>query len=227
MRTIVIVWLMACAMNLSAQSFTQHLQKKTGKGSVVIRQSADIERLVNAAPEQKAKTNNIAPSKQKQEAAQNKKPALPTAEKNKKHHTNRATLPQRSDSDSVRRHIPEQKTDNIGTKDKIYPERQDTEEPIDNRKKVMRRFQKVTGYRIQVYSGGNSRQDRIRAQEIGDKIKREFPDEPVYVHFYSPSWKCRVGNYRTYEEASRMLRKLKAQGFRSATILKGKITVQY
>ena len=42
---------------------------------------------------------------------------------------------------------------------------------------------KVDGYRVQVYAGGNSRKDRQTAEEIGAKLKRSFPTEPVYVHF--------------------------------------------
>ena len=50
---------------------------------------------------------------------------------------------------------------------------------------------------------------------------------PVYVHFYSPRWICRVGNYRTYEEAHQMLQNLRKLGYNQASIVKGKITVQY
>lgn len=98
---------------------------------------------------------------------------------------------------------------------------------VDLRKKVMRRSYKVTGYRVQAYSGGNKRTDKIRAQQIGNAIKMAYPDQPVYVHFYSPRWVCRVGNYRSYSEAQRMLRAVKKMGYKSAMIVKGKITVQY
>lgn len=96
-----------------------------------------------------------------------------------------------------------------------------------NRKKVMGKGQKVDGYRIQAYAGGNTKADQKKADEIGEKIKQAFPDEPIYVHFYSPRWTCRVGNYRTYEEANTMLEAIKELGISQATILKGKITVQY
>jgi hypothetical protein len=94
-------------------------------------------------------------------------------------------------------------------------------------KKVMRKSYKVNGYRVQAYLGGNSREDRAKAQEIGNAIKRKYPSEPVYVHFYSPRWTCRIGNYRTYEEASHMLKNIRKMGYKEATILRGKITVQY
>lgn len=95
------------------------------------------------------------------------------------------------------------------------------------RQKVMGKSYKVTGYRVQAYAGGNTRADRQRAEQARTVIKGSFPDEPVYVHFYSPRWICRVGNYRTYEEAHQMLAKIRELGYKGATVVKGKITVQY
>ena len=99
------------------------------------------------------------------------------------------------------------------------------ETPVDNTKKIMRGGVKVNGYRVQAFAGGNSRKDRLQAEKIGDDIKAAYPDVPIYVHFYSPRWICRVGNYRSYEEAHQMLLSLRKMGFSQATIVKGKITV--
>ena len=98
---------------------------------------------------------------------------------------------------------------------------------VDLRKKVMKGGTKVNGWRVQVFAGGNGRTDRQKAQRTGDEIKSLFPNEPVYVHFYSPRWICRMGNYRTYEEAHDMLIRVKQLGYQSAIIVKGKITVYY
>ena len=91
----------------------------------------------------------------------------------------------------------------------------------------MLRGQKVMGYRVQAFAGGNSRKDRQQAEHVRNSIKSHYPNVPVYVHFYSPRWICRVGNYRTYEEAHQMLVSLRNLGFDQATIVKGKITVAY
>ncbi len=84
---------------------------------------------------------------------------------------------------------------------------------------------KMNGYRIQVYAGGNTRADKSKAESMGSKIKSAFPDEAVYVHFSSPRWICRMGNYKTYEEAIEMLNKVRAAGFNQASMVKGTITV--
>ncbi len=86
---------------------------------------------------------------------------------------------------------------------------------------------KTNGYRVQVLAGGNSRVDKTKATKAGSEMKGKFPDESVYVHFYSPRWICRMGNYRTYEEAHQMLRKVQQMGYRQASIVKTKITLKY
>ena len=91
----------------------------------------------------------------------------------------------------------------------------------------MKNSYKTMGFRVQAYAGGNSRSDRQKAEQIGENIKANIPGEPVYVHFYSPRWICRVGNYRTYEEAHQMLLAIRKLGYTQASIVKGKITVQY
>ena len=96
---------------------------------------------------------------------------------------------------------------------------------VDTSKKVMRGGYKINGYRVQAFAGGNQRTDRQKAEQIGNTIKMNFPNEPIYVHFYSPRWICRVGNYRTYEEARQMLNAIRKLGISGASIVKGKITV--
>ena len=98
---------------------------------------------------------------------------------------------------------------------------------LDLRKKVMKNGKKINGFRVQVFAGGNGRADRQKAEHTGEEIKTLFPNEPIYVHFYSPRWVCRMGNYRTYEEAHDILRQVKSLGYTSAVIVKGRITVFY
>ena len=100
------------------------------------------------------------------------------------------------------------------------------EQQIDSNRKVMTNAYKVDGFRVQAFAGGNQRKDRQKAEQVGNTIKARFPRTPVYVHFYSPRWICRVGNYRTYEEAYEMLKDIRSLGINGASIVKGKITVQ-
>ena len=109
------------------------------------------------------------------------------------------------------------------------PQSDMTEVPADtmNTAKKTGRTYKTTGYRVQAYAGGNSRADRQKAEQTGSQLRMLFPTESVYTHFRSPRWICRMGNYRTYEEALQKLHEVRKLGFSSSTIVKTKITVQY
>ena len=71
---------------------------------------------------------------------------------------------------------------------------------------------KTSGYRIQVYSGGNSRNARANAYAVAEKVKRMFPELNVYTHFASPRWICRAGDFKTYEEANDVLQQMRETG---------------
>ena len=97
---------------------------------------------------------------------------------------------------------------------------------VDTRKKVMRGSHKVNGYRVQIFSGGNTRADRTKAHQAMSKAKQNYPSLPAYTHFFSPHWKCLVGNFIDYKEADKVLKQMKALGFKQAIIVKSKISVQ-
>ena len=87
---------------------------------------------------------------------------------------------------------------------------------------------KANGYRIQVYAGGNSRTSRQEAQRVAIKVKGLFPDMATYTHFQSPRWLCRVGDFRTYEEANQALHELRlTHQFNEALIVKSVILIAY
>ena len=202
-RIITILTLCAgIAINASSQTFTQRIQQQNGngQGTVVIHQDADIDKLVNSEV-----LNNTKPTTTATPSSSNQPAASHTA-------TTSGTKP------SANANVSSSSTIGNGEAEETAP---------DLSKKVMRGGVKVNGYRVQAFAGGNSRNDRIQAERIGNNIKSHFANVPVYVHFYSPRWICRVGNYRTYEEAHQMLVQLRNLGYNQASIVKGKITVQY
>lgn len=93
----------------------------------------------------------------------------------------------------------------------------------DQRPKVQ-----MNGYRIQVYSGGNSREAKNEATVIGRRVRSMFNTLSVYTFFSSPHWTCRVGDFKTYEEANEVFRQLKENGnFQEAVIVRSKILTAY
>ena len=190
------------AINASAQTYTQRIQQQNGngQGSVTIHQDADIDKLVNS----EVLTPNTKPSTQPN-----------------------TTTPHAANTPGTKTTPASNKPAGTVSNGNVAGNDETEEVTPDLSKKVMRGGVKVNGYRVQAFAGGNSRNDRIQAERIGNDIKMHFANVPVYVHFYSPRWICRVGNYRTYEEAHQMLVQLRNLGYNQASIVKGKITVQY
>ena len=99
----------------------------------------------------------------------------------------------------------------------VYVKSEDEAEP-----KVL----KARGYRVQVYAGNNSRIARQEANDIAEQIKVEFPELSVYAFFQPPRWLCRVGDYRSIEEADAAMRRLKATGkFKEVSIVREQINI--
>lgn len=188
-----------------AQTFLGKLQQqKSGEGKVTVTQSKAIDDLVNG-------TASAAPATGKTVA-----PTAPVNSNDTVPLTTTAT-PKPIEAKPVTgevRHITDENGETVPA-------------PVDMSKKVPRHSYKINGFRVQAFAGGNSRADKQKAEQAGRSIKMKYPELPIYVHFYSPQWKCRVGNFKTYEEAARVLRNVKAMGYKQACIVKGKITVQY
>lgn len=177
----IIIILMVCAFNANAQTYLNHLQtKEAGKGKVTVKQSPELDKLINGEEKEEPKQTPI-----RQE------------DKTKAEHKEQA---QQANTE---------------------PQEDITEETAS----VARISRKTSGYRVQVFAGGNSGSDKVKANAIGDAIRSRFPGHSVYVRFVSPRWICRMGNFKTREEAQEMLNRVKAAGYTQACLVKGTITV--
>ena len=204
--TILILCIGICT-NADAQSFTQRIQKTTkGKATITIHQDAAIDELVN-----NTSVNGSSPDQTSNKTTHAKTTPNKTTVNKTTPTTTSTTKPATTEIIA--------NTDNSN-------KQEDNDDP-DLSKKVIRNGHKVMGYRVQAFAGGNSRADRQKAEQVGNLLKSHFPNEPVYVHFYSPRWICRMGNYRTMEEAHEMLSNVRKIGITGASIVKGKITVKY
>ncbi len=227
-QSVVLTIALCCATTTGmAQNYTKHLQQKEpGRATVVVKQSADIDELVNNTDVSHNKKTTPAPTRQDVTPTKKTTPSPATPE-------HKTTTPENKPVGAEHKPTsPEHKPTGTEHKPTAKPEtprsETETETPgVDTRRKVMRRSYKVKGYRVQVFAGGNSREDKLKAQRAGNDLKAAFPNQPVYVHFYSPRWICRMGNFRTYEEASHVLREVQKLGYKQACIVSGQITVAY
>ena len=88
------------------------------------------------------------------------------------------------------------------------------------------RVLKSQGFRVQVYAGNNTSRAKNEAHAVGSRIKEYFPELSVYTSFNSPRWLCRVGDFRSIEEADAMMRQLRATGvFKEVSIVKEQINI--
>ena len=190
-----------CSLFISpvrAQTFTQRLQQSArGEGTVTVHHDKAIDQLVNG-PVVK-------------EVSAKQSTLKPAATPKQGNNTPVASAVQSANKTST----------------ETAPRQQLQEDTVAVPHPRSGRSYKAMGYRVQVFAGGSSRRDRQRAEQTGQQLQALFPGENVYTHFYSPRWLCRIGNYRTYEEAHQMQQELKRLGFETATIVKGKITVYY
>ncbi len=219
---------MTSAVSISAQTFMDHLQKKTqGQGTVTVTQSKEINDLVNGNNNQKTLLQTSSKTvSDKISNTEKKKQIVEPQHSTKEHQSQESVNPIKENKETPQTIINKENHQNNNKKADSLDD--DFSIPtVDMRKKIMARSHKITGYRVQAFAGGNTRNDRQKAEQIGSNIKMNFPDQPVYVHFYSPRWICRVGNYKSFAEANRMLKAIRKLGYSSASIVKGKITVQY
>lgn len=209
MKALVII--LAChlsAVNTQAQTFTQRVQQHTvGEGTVTIHHDKAIDDLVNGPEEKPVKAKTATPAKTAKTTTTVKR----TEKQDDKAKTAPQTTPQTTPQ-AAKPAVPQETTE----------QKVETDTTTAT---VLKRSYKTTGYRVQAYAGGNTRRDRQRAEQTGNSLRQLFPGEEVYVHFYSPRWICRMGNYRTYAEAREKMLEVRKMGYESATVVKGKITL--
>ena len=136
-----------CTLCAEAQTFTDRIQQKqAGKGTITIEQDKQIDQLVNG----RYSDPNAAGMRP------DTKPGQPAKEQPK---TTQQTTQQTITT-------PSNNTQQTNTQQTTAQPQQDSSsaEP-DMSKKVMRNGYKTTGYRVQVWAGGNSRVDRQKAEK--------------------------------------------------------------
>ena len=87
----------------------------------------------------------------------------------------------------------------------------------------------MPGFRIQVFAGNNQRISKSEAYTKESDVKSIFPEMSTYVVFTAPFWRLRVGDFPTFQEAQRMMTKLRGEFHtfgREMSIIKEKVRVK-
>lgn len=77
---------------------------------------------------------------------------------------------------------------------------------------IIKGYQQKEGFRIQIFTGGNSRADKDKALRLQTKCNNLFPDMKSYCNFMSPRWVVRVGDFETKEEAMLKMTEVREAG---------------
>ena len=88
----------------------------------------------------------------------------------------------------------------------------ETEERTHHKPVIGGEKHKSRGYRVQIYTGGNSRADKNAAVAAGNRCRKAFPELSVYTHFSSPKWVCVVGDFKDSKQANKYAESIRRAG---------------
>ena len=66
------------------------------------------------------------------------------------------------------------------------------------------------GYRIQAYSDNNHKTAKAAAQQRARDIAMKFPQYRSYISYKAPSWRLRIGDFKTQRDAQAALQRIKS-----------------
>lgn len=99
----------------------------------------------------------------------------------------------------------EKKKDEDKKKDEVTvkkPKRQHTsQQTIEDR---------GVGFRIQAYTDNNPQTAKAAAQKRARDIAMKFPQYRSYISYKAPSWRLRIGDFKTQKEAQAALQRIKS-----------------
>lgn len=218
---VTLIFALGFLTDAAAQKYLDRLQTTGSNGATVtVTQSEEIDELVNGTTTATASSAAAATS-----SASAGKSAAASSSSSTSSAPSVSTSSSATSSSTASASKPTK--DTSADTDERTSANPEAETGVDTSRKVMRNARKTDGYRVQVFSGGNTREDKNKAYQAGATVKNNFPDQPIYVHFYSPRWKCLMGNFTSYSDAAAVLKEVKALGYPQACIVKGKITVPY
>ena len=202
-RLLLSFFFLSSGQAVAQTQFTQRIQQDVQAGArITIHQDDAITELVNGKP---AATTTPRQNSDRPRQQNNDRPRQQNNDNN--NNNNNQSSGRTESSAETTTTSPVQETDSIAV--------------------VPRRTRKMAGYRVQPFVGGNSRADRVKAEQTGATLQTLFPGHRVYVHFLGGKWTCRLGDFRTMAEAKEVLDELVKMGYDRAMMVRGQINVPY
>lgn len=202
------------AFQLHAQNtYTEKLrQNEAGKGSVIINHSPEIDNVVNHGNKKKSTTTT------------------PVVHNTTKTQADKHTesVPHTAANTNKNEHKKEGKTEATHA-NTSKPHTGSTRPNVNGQKHYTSRARhKARGYRICIFTGGNTRADKMKAIEMGNKCRRLFKELAVYPSFEAPRWVTHVGDFKTHQEAQKYVARIRHAHFTYETrIVASEVNVPY
>lgn len=98
---------------------------------------------------------------------------------------------------------------------------QQLDELMQRQKEMNTQKQSISGYRIQIYFGG----DRQKANDLKQEFIQLHPSTAAYVSYQQPNFKVRVGDFRTRLEAGKFLKQIET-AYASCFIVPDEISIK-
>ena len=177
--------LVALASSAQRQQITDRLNKS---GQVTV-----------DAPKELTKRNNGDIGKQQQTTVKDKKDKKKAEPKVEEEKLNEL------DDDNAKTDEDKKKEEDKKKKEEVTPKKpkrnHTSQQTIENR---------GVGYRIQAYTDNNPRTAKGAAQKRARDIAMKFPQYRSYITYKAPSWRLRIGDFKTQREAQAALHRIKS-----------------
>ena len=157
------------------------------------------------APKELVKRNNADLGKQPQSNNTKDKKVKEKEKDKKKEKTEEEKINELDEDDTSAKKDEDKKKEEEKKKEELTPKkpkRQHTsQQTIENR---------GVGFRIQAYTDNNPRTAKAAAQQRARDIAMKFPQYRSYISYKAPSWRLRIGDFKTQQEAKAALNRIKS-----------------
>ena len=193
-RLLSLCFMLVIALAASAQR-PQTTERLNRTGQVTVDAPKELEKR-NNADIGKQQSNNSKDKKDKKVKEQDKKKTDPKSEEEKLNELDEEDNNAKKEEEKKKE---EKKKEDLTPK---KPKRTHTsQQTIENR---------GVGFRIQAYTDNNSKTGKASTQKRARDIAMKFPQYRSYISYKAPSWRLRIGDFKTQQEAKAALNRIKS-----------------